>query len=46
MEKQIQQLIIQALKERGYEVILESDGIYVNDEDTTTGVKISVEVIS
>ena len=46
MEKQIQQLIIQTLEKKGYEVTVESDGIYVNEEDTTIGVKISVEVIS
>ena len=33
------------LKDNGYEVEVEPDSIYVDDEDTTTGVKISVEVI-
>lgn len=45
MEKKIQQLIIQTLKEKGYEVVIETDGIYVDEEDTSTGVKISVEII-
>lgn len=45
MEKQIRQLIIKALKGKGYEVTEESDGIYVDEEDASTGVKISVEVI-
>lgn len=45
MEKIIQQLIIQMLKEKGYEVVIETDGIYVDEEDTSTGVKISVEII-
>ena len=41
MEKQIQQLIIQMLEEKGYAVTVESDGIYVDDEDITTSIKIS-----
>lgn len=45
MEKQIRQLIIQTLEEKGYEVTVKSNDIYVDDEDTTTGVKILVEVI-
>lgn len=45
MEKQIQQLIIQTLEKKGYEVTVESDGIYVDEEDTSTGIKISIEVI-
>lgn len=35
MEKQIQQLIIQTLEEKGYAVTVESDGIYI-----TTSIKI------
>ena len=45
MEKKIQQLIIQTLEENGYEITLEPNGIYVDEEDTTAGVKISIEVI-
>lgn len=45
MEKKIQQLIIQLLKDNGYEVEIEPDGIYADEEDTSTGVKISIEII-
>ena len=45
MERKIQQLIIKTLEEEGYEVNIESDGIYVDEEYTSTGIKISVEVI-
>ena len=45
MEKKIQQLIIKTLEEEGYEVNVESDGIYVDEEDASTGIKISVEVV-
>ena len=34
MEKKIQQLIIKTLEEEGYEVNVESDGIYVDEEDS------------
>ena len=44
-KSKIQQLIIQTLEEKGYAVTVESDGIYVDDEDITTSIKISVEVI-
>lgn len=45
MANKIKQLIIQTLEEKGYEVTVELDGIYVDEEDTSTGIKISIEVI-
>ena len=45
MARKIQQLIVKTLEEEGYEVDVESDGIYVDEEDTYTGIKISVEVV-
>ena len=45
MGRKIQQLIIKTLEKEGYEVNVKSDGIYVDDEDTSTGIKISAEVI-
>ncbi len=44
MDEIIRQIIIEALEHKGYDVSDEWDGVHVTQEDTSTGVKITVEV--
>lgn len=45
MENIVKDIIIDALRAKGYDVTIDTDGIYIDEEDTTTGVKISVEIV-
>lgn len=45
MDKEILELVSVFLEEKGYDVDYTDGALYVNSEDTNTGVKISCEVI-
>ncbi len=45
MENIIKDIIIEALRAKGYDVTVDADGVYVDEEDTATGVKVSVEIV-
>lgn len=45
MDKQIIELISVFLEDKGYDVTYMDGALYIDDEDTNTGVKISCEVI-
>lgn len=46
MDKEILELVSVFLEEKGYDVDYTDGALYVNSEDTNTGVKISCEVIA
>lgn len=46
MDKEILELVSVFLEEKGYDIDYTDGALYVNSEDTNTGVKISCEVIS
>ena len=44
MKEIIRQIIVEALESKGYGISDEWDGVHVAQEDTSIGVKITVEV--
>lgn len=49
MDEHIKRIVKQAIESYGYEVRVDEDSheniLYVDDEDTTTGVRITIEVV-
>ena len=46
MENKVKDIIIQALKDAGYEIELDNGIIIVDDYDTNNGVSVKIETLS
>lgn len=45
MKNIVKDIIIEDLRAKGYDVTVDADGVYVDEEDTATSVKVSVETV-
>ena len=46
MENKVKDIIIQALKDAGYEIELDNGTLIVDDYDTNNGVSVKIETLS